>query len=192
MYNDYEAEEAVSSHLARRRSITYLIVSISTVVQLKGHATRHQCPSSGSSAIPEVHVTIQNITPEVNSGSLTSIPTSAPLAGGFSSASDATFTSPKLPGPSSPTFTPLSQKRIAKTTNVSSSSLHSASSFMNVFPPVGEVVSLIKAEKPEGDFEELEQNLLEAGIFTSEQILLLPEDVLCVIGCMGKPQARIL
>jgi hypothetical protein len=158
--------------------------------------------------MPEVHVTIQNITPEVNSGSLTSISTSAPHSGSTSTSaphgisSDAAFTSPALPSspfspvgsvlpPPSPTFPPLSQKRYPKAAKVSSSS-HDASSFGNIFPPVGEVVNLIKAENPQKDFEELEKNLLEAGIFTSEQILLLPEDVLCVIGFMKRPQARIL
>jgi hypothetical protein len=34
--------------------------------------------------------------------------------------------------------------------------------------------------------------LLEAGITTSEQLLLLPEDVVSVIGDMGQARARIL
>ena len=57
---------------------------------------------------------------------------------------------------------------------------------------MGEVIALIKVDKPGENFEELGDILLEAGIATSEQILLLPEDVLCVVGNMGQAQARIL
>ena len=60
------------------------------------------------------------------------------------------------------------------------------------FPPVGEVIKLVKADKPGQGFGELEQDLLEAGLFTSEQILLLPEDVLSAINDIGRPRARIL
>jgi hypothetical protein len=62
----------------------------------------------------------------------------------------------------------------------------------NIFPLVGEVTKLIEADKPGQGFGELEQVLLEAGLFTSEQILLLPEDVLSAISEIGRPQARIL
>jgi hypothetical protein len=62
----------------------------------------------------------------------------------------------------------------------------------NVFPLVGEVIKLVNADKPGQGFRELEQVLLEAGIFTSEQILLLPEDVLSAINDIGRPRARIL
>ena len=63
---------------------------------------------------------------------------------------------------------------------------------MKLFPPVGEVIALIKVNKPGENFEELGNVLLEAGIATSEQILLLLEDVLCVVGNMGQVRARIL
>jgi hypothetical protein len=61
-----------------------------------------------------------------------------------------------------------------------------------LFPPVSEVIALVEVDKPGEDFGKLENVLLEAGIVTSEQLLLLPEDVLCVIGYMGQARARIL
>ena len=62
----------------------------------------------------------------------------------------------------------------------------------NIFPLVGEVFKLLKVEKPGQGFGELEQVLLESGLFISKQILLLPEDVLSAISDIGRPQARIL
>lgn len=41
-------------------------------------------------------------------------------------------------------------------------------------------------------FDRLLYAMLEAGMVTSEQILLVPEDVLSVIGVMGQARARIL
>jgi hypothetical protein len=60
------------------------------------------------------------------------------------------------------------------------------------FPPVQDVVKLVEVDKPGQQFRRLVDFLLDAGIFSSEQILLCPEDVLCVIGDMGLAQARIL
>jgi len=60
------------------------------------------------------------------------------------------------------------------------------------FPPVHNVVELVEVDKPGQQFRRLVDFLLEAGIFSSEQILLCPEDMLCVIGDMGLAQARIL
>ena len=60
------------------------------------------------------------------------------------------------------------------------------------FPPVQDVVELVEVDEPGQQFGRLVDFLLEAGIFSSEQILLCPEDMLCVIGNMGLAQARIL
>ena len=60
------------------------------------------------------------------------------------------------------------------------------------FPPMQDVVNLVEVDKPGHQFRRLVEFLLEAGIFSSEQILLCPEDVLCVIGDMGLAHARIL
>lgn len=54
------------------------------------------------------------------------------------------------------------------------------------------MIKLVKANKPGQGFSDIEQVLLEAGIFTSEQILLLPEDVLSAINNIGRPRARLL
>jgi hypothetical protein len=62
----------------------------------------------------------------------------------------------------------------------------------SIFPPVEDVIKLIMADRPAQGFSELKQVLLEAGLFTSEQILLLPEDVLSAISDIGRPQAKIL
>ena len=55
-----------------------------------------------------------------------------------------------------------------------------------------EVIALLVVNRPGENFGELQNILLEAGIVTAEQLLLLPEDVLCVIGDMGQARARIL
>ncbi|KIL54471.1 hypothetical protein M378DRAFT_92481 [Amanita muscaria Koide BX008] len=95
---------------------------------------------SGSiSSIPEVHITIQNISPEASA----------------------------VPSPSS----------------------FSASS---VFPPVSDVIKMIEVDKPGKGFDHLLYAMLEAGMVTSDQILLVPEDVLSMIGVMGQARARIL
>jgi hypothetical protein len=60
------------------------------------------------------------------------------------------------------------------------------------FPPVQDVVKLIEVDKPGQQFGRLVEFLLEAGIFSTEQVLLCPDDVLCIIGDMGLDQARIL
>ncbi|KAF8890354.1 hypothetical protein BD779DRAFT_1671320 [Infundibulicybe gibba] len=58
------------------------------------------------------------------------------------------------------------------------------------FPHIQEVLQLVDENKPGEDFWELKELLLNAGLFSSEQILMLPEDVLGVI--VGLPQARVL
>ncbi|KAG1851556.1 hypothetical protein C8R48DRAFT_612642 [Suillus tomentosus] len=60
------------------------------------------------------------------------------------------------------------------------------------YPKIGVLLVLIDAEKPELRIRELETSLLDAGVVLSSQVMLLPEDVLSVIGDMGQKQARIL
>lgn len=54
------------------------------------------------------------------------------------------------------------------------------------------LLELINAERPELRLAELETPLLDAGVVLSSQVILLPEDVLSVIGNMGQRRARIL
>ncbi|KAG1885933.1 uncharacterized protein F5891DRAFT_1201300 [Suillus fuscotomentosus] len=60
------------------------------------------------------------------------------------------------------------------------------------YPKIGVLLALIDAEKPELRICELETSLLDAGVVLLSQVMLLPEDVLSVIGNMGQKQARIL
>ena len=62
----------------------------------------------------------------------------------------------------------------------------------SLFPPVSDVIKMIEVDKPGKGFDRLLYAMLEAGMVTSEQILLVPEDVLSVIGVMGQARARIL
>ncbi|KAF8234676.1 hypothetical protein L208DRAFT_1006158, partial [Tricholoma matsutake] len=62
----------------------------------------------------------------------------------------------------------------------------------SLFPPVSDVIKMIEFDKPGKGFDRLLYVMLEAGMVTSEQILLVPEDVLSVIGVMGQARARIL
>ncbi|KAG1882071.1 hypothetical protein F4604DRAFT_1536680, partial [Suillus subluteus] len=60
------------------------------------------------------------------------------------------------------------------------------------YPKIGVLLALIDAERPELRIQELETSLLDAGVVLSSQVMLLPEDVLSVVGDMGQKQARIL
>ncbi|KAG2365556.1 hypothetical protein BDR07DRAFT_1374224 [Suillus spraguei] len=60
------------------------------------------------------------------------------------------------------------------------------------YPKIGVLLALVDAEKPELQIHELETSLPDAGVVLSSQVMLLPEDVLSVIGNMGQKQARIL
>lgn len=62
----------------------------------------------------------------------------------------------------------------------------------HVFPPVGDIIQRIEEERPGQGLGNLELVLISAGINDSSQILLLPEDVLCVAADISQPQARIL
>jgi hypothetical protein len=130
-----------------------------------------------------VYVTIQNITPDhtTASGSHTR------------NASDT-----KTPSPP-----PLSQPRNRTCFNPPE---ESTSSGPGSFPPSGSapplnadtyplikcVLELIEADKPGKGYAKLEGALTEAGLVLSSHLVMLPEDVLCVIGDMGKGRARVL
>ena len=51
---------------------------------------------------------------------------------------------------------------------------------------------MIEADRPGKGFAELEGVLEEAGLVSSSHLVMLPEDVLCVVGNMGKARARVL
>ena len=47
-------------------------------------------------------------------------------------------------------------------------------------------LELIEADRPGKGFTELEGVLEEAGLVSSIHLVMLPEDILCVVGDMGK------
>ncbi|KAG1735383.1 hypothetical protein EDB19DRAFT_1910647 [Suillus lakei] len=116
---------------------------------------------------PEVHVTIQNITADptaVRSKTPSPPPLSQPCH------FDATARS-KTPSP------PL----LSQPHHFESASQIPSAPFPD-YPKVGVLLGLIDAERPELQLAELETPLLDAGVFLSSQVILLPEDVLSVIG----------
>ncbi|KAG2140763.1 hypothetical protein BD769DRAFT_1333934, partial [Suillus cothurnatus] len=60
------------------------------------------------------------------------------------------------------------------------------------YPGIGALLGLINIDEPELQFTDLETSLLDAGVVSSSQVILLPEDVLSVIGDMGQKRARVL
>ena len=56
----------------------------------------------------------------------------------------------------------------------------------DTYPPIKSVLELIKADRPGKGFAKLEEVLEEAGLVSSSHLVMLPEDVLCVVGNMGK------
>ncbi|KAG2090411.1 hypothetical protein BD769DRAFT_1679693 [Suillus cothurnatus] len=60
------------------------------------------------------------------------------------------------------------------------------------YPGIGALLGLINVDEPELQFTDLETSLLDAGVVSSSQVILLPEDVLSIIGNMGQKQARVL
>ena len=125
-----------------------------------GPTKRPHC--SQFTLIPEVHVTIQNI-----SASPTATPTSQPTG--------SSYLKTLSPPPSQPcTF----------------SNLSAAPPYYG--PPIQQVLNLIKANKPGQGFSKLEETLGEEGLVSLCQVVILPEYVVSVIGNMGAKKARIL
>ena len=62
----------------------------------------------------------------------------------------------------------------------------------DTYPPIKSVFELIEADRPGKGFAELEGVLEEEGLVSSSHLVMLLEDVLCVVGDMGKVQARVL
>ncbi|KAG2140437.1 hypothetical protein BD769DRAFT_1335199, partial [Suillus cothurnatus] len=60
------------------------------------------------------------------------------------------------------------------------------------YPGIGVLLGLINVDEPELQFTDLETSLLDAGVVSSSQVILLPEDVLSIIGDMGQKWARVL
>jgi hypothetical protein len=120
-------------------------------------------PSTTSALVPEVHVTIQNIAPEPTEASLSTDPPSTALL---------------------PTVEPSSQ-------GPNSESLEEIVT-PSLFPPVSDVIKLAEEEKPGKGFRQIMDDLLDAGLLSSDHILLLEEGALAAIGYMGLPHARAL
>jgi hypothetical protein len=51
---------------------------------------------------------------------------------------------------------------------------------------------MAEKDRPGQGFEELEASISEAGLISSDLVVMMPEDVLGVIGNMGPARARIL
>ncbi|KAF8876599.1 hypothetical protein CPB84DRAFT_1828973 [Gymnopilus junonius] len=174
--------------------------------------------SLSSSNVPEVHVTIQNITSE---GESIVIPGSAPVSARISSGSSMTlhitpaipdfgFIPPAFPPPeiltppNAPSTLPPPNAPLTMTPSPehpSTSSSHSNGDVFlsstpaeadSLFPPMATVIQQLAEDRPGAGFENLEQVLAEAGITSSHQILLLPENVLCVAANLKASQARTL
>lgn len=60
------------------------------------------------------------------------------------------------------------------------------------YPPTADVIELAEKERPGKGFHLLLEDLLDAGLLTSADILILEESALTVIGRMGWPHARAL
>ncbi|KAG1742267.1 uncharacterized protein EDB91DRAFT_1028277, partial [Suillus paluster] len=60
------------------------------------------------------------------------------------------------------------------------------------YPLIRVVLGLIDVKRPELQFGDLKMSLLDAGVVSSSQVVLLPEEVLSLIGDMGQKRARIL
>lgn len=60
------------------------------------------------------------------------------------------------------------------------------------YPLIAQALELIEADKPGQGFSEFENSLVEAGVVLASQAVMLPEDVLSVIGNMGNARARII
>lgn len=63
---------------------------------------------------------------------------------------------------------------------------------MSVFPPIADVIDVTKKEKPGKGFCLLMEDLMDAGLSTSADILVLEESALTAIGNMGWPHAWAL
>jgi hypothetical protein len=62
----------------------------------------------------------------------------------------------------------------------------------NIFPSLSSVFALLAAERPGQCWGQLEEFLLEAGVNSSEHILLAEPTVLAFVGNMGTRQATVL
>ena len=63
---------------------------------------------------------------------------------------------------------------------------------MSVFPPIADVIDVAEKEKPGKGFCLLMEDLMDAGLSTSADILILEESALTAIGNMGWPHAQAL
>ena len=62
----------------------------------------------------------------------------------------------------------------------------------NIFPPLSLVITLLASEHPGNCWNQLEEFLWEAGVYSSEHILLTDPTVLALVGNIGAWQATVL
>ena len=126
--------------------------------------------TASASSVLEVHVTIQNITPDGSSFNSSASPSVAPSPP-ISKHHIATPLS--LPTPSTSSLATLFQMPVPV--------LHG----QKIFPPLSLVIALLASEHPGHCWNQLEEFLWEAGVYSSEHILLADLTVLALIGNMG-------
>ena len=118
-----------------------------------------------------------------------------PTGASTSHATSKTPTPPPLLQPHDLNLFGQSEKRAPpelSTSSSSSSSMPVLAPYHLNYPSIQQILELIEADKPGQGFDELKTLLLDAGLASSSQLVLLPEDVLSVVGDMGQKRARIL
>ena len=176
--------------------------------------------SASASSVPDVHVTIQNIAPDGSSYQSSAGPFAVssssviPQNHVAAPSKDITYDKSSFPGPSSAglsvasSSSAISQHLIAtppshpSLPNLADSdalshqwgtpntpTFHGQSS---IFPPLSSVMALLTSNHPGKFWNQLEEFLWEAGVNSSEHILLADPTVLALIGNMGKQQATVL
>ena len=72
----------------------------------------------------------------------------------------------------------------------SSSGIRNSNSIQ--YPPIKQLLDNLHADKPEWGFDKLENDLVMAGFYTADQVIIPPESVLMFLGDMGLARARAL
>ncbi|KIM91128.1 hypothetical protein PILCRDRAFT_1331 [Piloderma croceum F 1598] len=129
-----------------------------------------------SPSTPEVHITIQNITSDPTGASISYKKTPSP--------------SP-LSQPPNPTHSnPPEECALSGSFPLSGSTPPPL--YSETYSPIKCILELIEADKPGKGYNKLKGILGEAGLVSSNHLVMLLEDVMCIIGNIGKMQVRVL